>query len=102
MAELRSVPRGRSTERGVVTLNDGVKIDCALHDVSETGARLEFRSRIILPRSFKLRFATSRQEVAVTVMWQKATLAGVRFATRLQELSPTRAPLWARLIGAGR
>jgi hypothetical protein len=102
MAESRSAPRGRSTERGVVTLNDGVKIDCALHDVSETGARLEFRSRIILPRSFKLRLAKSRQEVAVTVMWQKATLAGVRFATRLPEFSPPRASLWARLIGAAR
>ncbi len=102
MADLRSAPRGPSTERGFVTLNDGVKIDCALHDVSETGARLEFRSRIILPRSFKLRLAKSRQEVAVTVMWQKATLAGVRFATRLAELSPTRASLWARLTGAAR
>jgi hypothetical protein len=102
MAELRSVPRGRSTERGVVTLNDGVKIDCALHDVSETGARLEFRSRIILPRTFKLRFGKSGQEVAVTVMWQKATLAGVRFATSLSELRTARAPLWARLIGVAR
>ncbi len=102
MAELRSVTRGRSTERGVVTLNDGVKIDCALHDLSKTGARLEFRSRIILPRSFKLRLGKSGQEVAVTVMWQKATLAGVRFATRLPELSPSRASLWTRLTGAAR
>jgi hypothetical protein len=84
----------------LVILNDGVKIDCALHDVSESGARLGFRSRIILPRSFRLRLGKSGQEVAVTVIWQKTTIAGVRFATRVPELRQNRPGLWARLTRA--
>jgi hypothetical protein len=99
MPELRSAPRSRNTERGVAILKDGVRIDCTVHDVSESGARVGFRSRIILPKTFRLWLEKSGQEVGVTVMWQKSTIAGLRFATRLPQLKPKRVSLLARLTG---
>ena len=81
----RSAPRRRVRERAVAILRPGVQVDCTVLDTSETGARLTFRSRVILPKKFRLFMAAPAREVDVSVVWQKGTLAGVRYATRLPE-----------------
>ena len=87
----RLAPRRRVKQHAAIIPQRGIAIDCTVMDISETGARLTFPSRIILPRKFKLHLATPTREIDVTVIWQKGTLAGVRFATRIPELK-VRAP----------
>ncbi|HWT29480.1 MAG TPA: PilZ domain-containing protein [Propylenella sp.] len=81
----RSAPRRRVRERAVAILKPGVEVDCTILDTSETGARLTFRSRVILPKKFRLYLAAPAREVDVSVIWQKGTLAGVRYSVRLAD-----------------
>ena len=81
----RIAPRRHVRDRAVAILKPGVEIDCTVVDTSETGARLTFRSRVILPKKFRLYLAVPGREVDVSVVWQKGTLAGVRYGTRLPE-----------------
>jgi hypothetical protein len=83
--EDRAAHRRRVKQRAVVILRPGVETQCTVLDTSETGARLSFRSMVILPKRFRLYFVESGRETDVSVVWQKRTLAGVRYAERLRE-----------------
>ena len=81
----RSAPRRRVRQRAVAILKPGVDVECTLVDTSETGARLMFHTRVILPKKFKLYLIVAEREVDVTVVWQRGTLAGVRYSSRVPE-----------------
>ena len=81
--ENRSAHRRRIKQRAVVILKPGIAIECTALDTSDTGARLNFRSRVILPRKFRLHLTEPAHETNVSVVWQKGTQAGVRYAVRL-------------------
>ena len=98
MAEYRLAPRIHRKQRGVVILKDRIEVDCTILDISESGARIAFQSRIILPKRFKLRLVASGRSVQVSVIWQKETQAGVRFAARLPEMKAKRGSVWHRLF----
>ncbi len=54
-ADRRSSPRKRVQKTGKVIFNDSQSmIDCTILDISEGGAKLEFPSRQVLPRTFVL------------------------------------------------
>ena len=85
LSEDRAAHRRHVKQRAVAILRPGVEIECTVVDTSETGARLRFRSGVILPKKFVVYLADAGREIGVTVVWQKATLAGVRYAERLPE-----------------
>jgi hypothetical protein len=85
LSEQRSTHRRHVKQRAVAILKPGAEIDCTVLDTSETGARLNFRNRVILPKRFRVYFSAPAREIDVSVVWQKGTLAGVRYAVRLPE-----------------
>jgi hypothetical protein len=78
-ADRRSSVRKRVTRAARVFINDRQSlIDCTILDLSEGGAKLEFASRPMLPRTFDLQMqngAIYRCEVR----WAKDNFFGVRF-----------------------
>jgi hypothetical protein len=97
----RSAPRRRVRQRAVAILKPGVDIDCTLVDTSETGARLMFHTRVILPKKFRLYLIVAERQVDVSVVWQRGTLAGVRYSTRVPEAkTKTSASFVQRILAA--
>jgi len=81
MTEERVAPRSAVKYQGKVILPGRSEIECTIRDVSATGARLQFKARSFLPRTFELRFdGTAKQ---ARVMWQSGLFAGVRFSEPL-------------------
>jgi hypothetical protein len=76
MPDYRKAPRAQSKQPCVALIGRS-KVECAIRDVSATGARLSFHHPTSLPRTFRLRF-DDRDQV-VTVVWQGGLFAGVRF-----------------------
>lgn len=82
MRDNRQAPRSTSKQTAVAQLGDRSEVDCAIRDLSVTGARLSFRHPIFLPRSFRLKF--EGQDERVSVVWQRGLHAGVRFQSRIR------------------
>lgn len=98
MQENRRVPRKEAKYQGKVILPAQPAIDCLIRDVSAFGARLQFRVRAFLPRSFQLRFEGGSHEVRV--VWQSGLFAGVRFVKPLAMQVgqvPRKRSLWSAL-----
>jgi hypothetical protein len=78
-ADRRSSVRRKMTRAARVYINERQSlIDCTILDLSEGGAKLEFASRPMLPRTFDLQMqngAIYRCEVR----WAKDNFFGVRF-----------------------
>jgi hypothetical protein len=98
MAENRRAARASANTRGKVTLVGRPDIDCTVRDLSAFGARLQFRVRTFLPRSFQLRFEGMDKEARV--VWQSGMFAGVRFAQPLPlQTTQRKRSLWSSLRG---
>ncbi len=99
MAERRSTPRSKSSERGKAVVNHRVgPVECRISSISTKGARLTFLAPVLLPRQFDLSFESGHHS-RVKVAWQRGKLAGVRFVTPLR-MTPTKQPgIFARLLG---
>ena len=85
LSEDRSAHRRRVKHRATAILKPGAEVECTIVDTSETGARLSFHTRVILPKRFRLYLAEAGRETEVSVVWQKGMLAGVRYSERLLE-----------------
>ena len=81
MSEERHAARTSTRQQGHVQLPGRPDLDCTIRDVSATGARLQFRVRTFLPRTFKLHFDGQVRDARV--MWQGGLFAGVRFTEPL-------------------
>jgi len=71
----------RSTFRtGWVLDREGKAVtECVLREVSDTGARLELRHNVELPKNFTLALADQNTPRSCTTVWQLSIVAGVRF-----------------------
>jgi len=80
---------GRRAERRIVSQpaaifdHDGNRIvECTVRDVSATGAKLELREDLALPKSFLLALTqTGGVRRSCDTVWQLSIVVGVRFAT---------------------
>jgi len=78
-ADRRSSPRKKVLKSGKVIFNDSQSmIDCTILDISEGGAKLEFPSRQVLPRTFVLQLGDG-SVTRCEVRWAKDNFFGVRF-----------------------
>jgi hypothetical protein len=91
MRDSRNAPRTTSKQPAVAVLGDRSEVDCALRDLSSTGARLAFRHPIFLPKAFRLRFGSYNERV--TVVWQRGLYAGVRFQSPIRLAKPKKKKL---------
>jgi hypothetical protein len=94
MPEARRSQRRATSQRCVAVLGSRAEIECAIKDMSATGARLIFRHAAFLPKTFQLRFGA--EERRVTVVWQRGLSAGVRFQepVRMQAPKKRRLGFW--------
>ena len=78
-ADRRAQVRKKVRKIGRVLYNDSqAMIDCTILDLSEGGAKLEFASRQMLPRTFDLQMQ-SGAIYRCEVRWAKDNFFGVRF-----------------------
>lgn len=78
-ADRRASPRKKVNTLAKVMLNDNVTLlDCTILDISDGGAKLEFTSRQVLPRSFIMQLPTGAV-MRCEVRWAKDNFFGVRF-----------------------
>lgn len=75
----RQSPRRKALKGGKILLSKWASIDCTIKDVTEAGARLEFKSPTELPAEFKLLILATDQTIPAELVWQRGLSAGVRF-----------------------
>jgi hypothetical protein len=77
--EHRAAPRQRVLKGGRIVINDGFStFQCAVRNLSDTGARVKVASIVGIPDSFELAMDDGRK-FACTVVWKTATELGVKF-----------------------
>ena len=81
--ERRRTPRQSISEPSTARLYVGTEVDCVITNISDTGARLRFRSTISLPSMFELHCKKSGRSWWVNLVWQSGPSAGVRFSNPL-------------------
>lgn len=92
MAESRRAPRIPGKQQGIVHIAGRPEIMCAVRNLSNLGAQLNFAHPTILPRSFDLKFDDHSQRVSV--VWQSGKLAGVKFHAPLTGVSAPKKKAW--------
>ena len=80
--ERRLTPRLATRQQGALILQaDAQSLDCAILDVSESGARVTIRQARQVPRDVPLLLSHNGHAVAATVAWQLGFDLGLKFAT---------------------
>jgi hypothetical protein len=84
IADARSGARRRTLLRGRICWGPlyAISADCAIRDLSETGAQLRLPSSQALPPSFALIHILGGTAFEAALAWRKGDLAGVKFLTR--------------------
>ena len=77
MSEHRIAPRQRVLKTGIIEFDGGL-IDCAVRNLSNTGAALSVESLIGIPSDFELVFANLSSRTC-RVVWRKQNRVGVTF-----------------------
>jgi ABC-type uncharacterized transport system ATPase subunit len=77
--EHRIAPRHRVLKSAKIVLDDWRAIDCAVRDVSDTGAKLRIDGTIALPHKFQLLFITENTIRPVQIAWKHQDMIGVAF-----------------------
>jgi len=72
-------PRERTFRAGLLLADNGERLSVVVKDVNETGARVEFVSRIELPATVVLIEPTLKLHRRAAVVWQADCAAGLRF-----------------------
>jgi PilZ domain len=76
----RKAARQRSFLRGFIrTLQSPSNVDCIIRDISETGAKLRFRSTPVIADSFELHIPAKGQILQSRLVWMDNCEAGVSF-----------------------
>ncbi len=75
----RVTPRADTWSVGKVTLTGGHIRECVLIDLSETGARIRFRTRGMLSRTVKLKASRHQIDREARVVWKDMYDAGLEF-----------------------
>jgi hypothetical protein len=75
----RKNERHQVLQTGTISFK-GSKIDCAVHDISVDGAKIEIDSYIVIPDSFDLLMHTESGKQRCHVVWRKRARIGVAFS----------------------
>jgi PilZ domain len=78
MAEHRIAPRRRVFKAGTIEFGGGA-INCAVRNLSDTGAALEVESPVGIPELFNLFITSDRSVRQCRVVWRKEKRIGVTF-----------------------
>lgn len=79
--ERRAVSRLRVLIEAKAFWEEGQRVGCSVHDLSESGARISLAAHQILPREFHLMVPRTASGHAAAVMWRDGRTAGVAFTT---------------------
>lgn len=79
-SEHRSAPRRRVLKSAKILLDDLRIMNCAIRDVSETGAQLRIGGQLALPHRFRLVMLADNTIRPVQVAWKHKDTIGVAFA----------------------
>ena len=79
--ERRKAERRKLREPAVAVLGPEVEVKCFIVDISNRGARLEFRTLAPFPPVFRLCCTKTGRSVRVYVVWQRERVVGVSFDT---------------------
>jgi hypothetical protein len=77
--ERRRSHRARTLKAAKVILSDWTVVDCLVRDISEVGAKLEFKALTKAPKQFRLLVAAANLAYPAELEWQLGLAAGVRF-----------------------
>ena len=78
MEEHRATQRRRTLKAATITFGGGA-IDCAVRNLSKTGAALDVTSPVGIPDRFTLVVDTDRSKLPCCIVWRKEKRIGVRF-----------------------
>jgi hypothetical protein len=78
-SDKRGAPRLKLAEQGKILL-PAEQVWVAIHDLSETGAKLEVWSGTTLPDAFDLMLVKHKLTVHASLEWREGEFAGVSFA----------------------
>jgi hypothetical protein len=76
---MRKGSRSRTLKTGRILLPGGGVMDCAIRDISETGARIRIGAATPLPKRFQLHCVTDATVADAELRWQRGTEAGLAF-----------------------
>ena len=83
MSEKRSRERNRVYKAGKIIFNDRYSVvDCAIKDISATGAKLKLSTPMLLPETFELRFVGEQRTIKAKCRWTRGNMIGVEFLER--------------------
>jgi PilZ domain len=86
-AEKRAKPRRRVAKAAKMTWGDFIFVrDCALRDVSLTGARVTVKAAHEVPDEFYLIFSADRTMRKACVIWRRGEEIGVEFDGEIRNL----------------
>jgi hypothetical protein len=78
-ADLRRAPRRRVLKSARIVFDDWRIVNCAIRDLSETGAQLRLESLTALPHKFRLVLLAENTIRPVQVAWKHNETIGVSF-----------------------
>ena len=78
MTDLRVATRKRVLKSGTIEFGGGV-IDCAVRNLSETGAALSVESPVGIPSDFVLIVDSGQVKRPCRVVWRKGNRIGITF-----------------------
>lgn len=86
----RSRLRRRVLKAGRILFGGCVTLECSVRDISDTGARLEFKDAAQVPDTFQLFVELDGLSAECAVAWRRATIVGVGFTASPRMGTPTR------------
>jgi two-component system cell cycle response regulator len=87
----RKQPRKRVLKRGIVAFNNRHStLECAVRDLSDTGAKLMLEGSLSAPDTFELIVELDGVEADCVVVWRRGGELGVRFSGPTRHVSPLR------------
>lgn len=79
LEERRRWVRQPTFKAAEIVLDDGVKIDCILRNISDSGCLIKLDNAQALPLVLAIRIDRGAPPRAVEIVWRSTTLAGARF-----------------------
>ena len=80
MIEHRIATRNRTLLPAQIEIYDsGVRLECVIKDLSETGARVALSGAVAVPRSFRMHIPKLNRSLMATIQWRRGELIGIAF-----------------------
>jgi hypothetical protein len=102
LSDRRKAPRQAVAEAGAVMLCTNARFECLITDISDRGARLQFKRSVSLVSPFELHFERSDRSWPADLLWQRGRVAGVGLINPLHPPWTIKSGLAGWLLGARR